>query len=384
MRTRDTMILTATLLTTAACAPEGPAPIVRDPIDAPIAGDLDRPADAPGCAMPMPDEEWTYVWDGDRLRSTAFVSNFVDLFVTEQLFEYSDAGLTRWTTQSALGRAETTFTRDEAGVVTRWTRSTLPQEETPLEVTVTRGDGLLELHMQGQMFLGFESPLLIDLDRIDPELPALSPRLDLILPYLERVALAEGTEDAWQVLDDFNGTQKTVQTADGATTTVDVNGDGAPDVIEQVTRQGEATQTTVDFAIDARIEITIEASAGRTERVETDAEGVTTRTVTLVDPAHVFVDRVDERGEIQGRTSLFFDDRGARTLKYEDDNADGKPNWRKRYINDPVTGFRVFDETDGGASGRIDLRRAYERDADGRVLRATLFRIAHGDCGIDW
>ena len=385
MRIFNALTLTAALSTTVACGfddvdlmPKAPGV----PIGEPIEGDLERVPHARGCTAPEVEETWTYAWEGDRLQSAAFVGEAPN-DADNHAFTYDDAGhLIEWTRGTEAFPVEMVFTRDDAGALTQWTHAF---GNAPLTVTITRDDDAVELHLEGSMFLGFETPLLIDLDRIDADLSALSPRLDLILPHLERQADAQEDDTIWDVLSAFDGTQRTEQTAQGETTTIDIDGDGAPDVIEQVTREGGTTRTTVDYAGDARIDVAIEALPGRTERVEFDATGLMAqRVLTEEDATHIFVDQLDDASTVLARTSLFLDANGARLLKYEDENADGLPNWRKRYINDPVTGFRVLDETDGGASGFIDWRREYERDAEGRVLRATLFDIQSGDCGQAW
>ena len=382
MRLLSGLTLTAAVCTTLACDPvdetEQPPGV---PISEPISSDFRHGSDGAGCAHSFIDEAWTYSWRGDRLQSAVLV--LADGRVADdQAFTYDAAGrLITWTRGPEDQPSEVHLIRDDAGALTQWTHAALGDG---LTVTISREDDTVTLHLAGQMFVGFETPLLIDLDRIDADLPVLSPRFDLIFGQLERRAVAQDDELVWDVLNAIDATQRIEQSASGTATVIDVDGDGAPDVIEQVTRAGDATTTTIDYAIDGQIEVTIDAGPGRSERVEIDAAGASTRTVTHVDPRHIFIDRLDEEGRIADRSSLFFDAQGARIMKYEDDNADGVPNWRKRYINDPETGLRHFDETDSGADGSVERRREYEYNAEGRVRQAGLRLIESGDCDRAW
>ena len=80
---------------------------------------------------------------------------------------------------------------------------------------------------------------------------------------------------------------------------------------------------------------------------------------------------------------IYLNAAGERVLKYEDDNADGLANWRKRYVYDAETGARLYEERDRDADGWIDQRWTYTH-TDGLVSRAVQTVPGEGRCNSSW
>lgn len=360
-----------------ACADEAdPGPVAPgEPIAAPLAGDLDRPVDADDCVEPALFERWSYVWEDDRLVRAERVDAEART-LADHRFEWDPAGrLARWVRPAR--QLDYTISRDDTGAITAWTRA---EGDGHLTVTIERGEAATTLTTAGLLYVDFERPPLIDLERLDANWAAHAPRMDLIIAQLVHMTI-DDADPLWNVLNESAMTQIERDDAGVRVIEIDVDGDGVIDLRERST----AARTEIDLGADDVLDQIIERDDEVVTRTERDRNGNVKAVVrTATTAAHVFTDHVDLNDTIVARTSLFFDDNGQRLLKYEDDNADGLPNWRKRYLNDPVTGWRMFDERDAGADGSVDERVDYERDEVGRVLTMTVSRPEAGECGARW
>lgn len=349
------------------------------PISSPLAGDLARPEPAAGCREPVMSSRWDYTWADDRLAEAREVDG-AGQPMQQHRFEYDAAGrLMAWDGPTPTLRHQ--IERDADGLITSWTRTEGDRE---LAVRITREADTLTVTTAGLLYVDFSRPPLIDLARLDPDWERLAPRMGLIIDTLSHLTGQDDTDGLWRVLDDSAMTQIEQQTDTGGLLTIDIDGDMVPDVRVATEATADGVTTTIDYADDGVVDVVSITRDGVTDRVDYAVDGSPwrrTRTEAAAD--HLFVDGM-QGDVIVSRTSLFFDDAGQRLIKYEDDDADGRPNWRKRYVVDPVTGLRSFDERDSGANGHVDERVEYARNAAGDVLQLTRFQLEGQDCGATW
>ena len=387
--TRTLLTLAAVACTATACIDTGtPAdPPPGEPIEAPLPGDLDVPADSRTCTLAS-SSAYTYAWDdAGHLTAAAQLDGAGEVLV-DHAFTYDEAGrLLRWASTTPDGVVERTLERDEAGQIVAWA-----MEPRGLRVTVERTAEAITVAATGELYVALDDTLPpgVALDDVAPGWAQAAPRMELVITYVA-ARWANDEETLASVLTDAHLRQVTTLDADGAPlrTLIDVEGDGADDITYGEAHTAETRTTTLTLALEGfpamRTVETLDA-AGDVVVAESFEDDALTRRVTYERAAdHVFEDRdEDADGDVELRSTIFFNALGNRVLKYDDRGADGRPDWRKRYVYDEATGQRLFDERDSNVDGRVDERWDYAYDGAGRLVEERISNPTVGGCGATW
>ncbi|MEZ4463859.1 MAG: RHS repeat domain-containing protein [bacterium] len=389
---RSLLILAAATTATTGCIELGSSggdtePAGNGPIQAPLAGDLDVPADATGCERPVASTLYRYTWSDAGRLTAAVQADGADTPLVQHAFDYDEGGrLVRWTSATADGEKVRTLERDAEGTLTAW-----GIEPGGLRVTIERGEGEVVLEATGELYLELDDTLPpgVTLAALAPDWVAAEPEILAAVALL--VASSQSDDALAQALTESHLRQVQLLDAAGRPTRLglDVNGDGVDDFVKTWTRE-DATETLAidedgDGQADHRVVSALGADGLPVVEESFDGEKLARRVTYDRAADHLFEDQDDEGdGTVDLRSTLFFNARGNRVLKYDDRKADGRPEWRKRYIYDEATGLRAFDEKDENADGQIDERWEYRYDAAGRVIEERISNPAPGQCGARW
>ncbi|MCB9525570.1 MAG: hypothetical protein H6702_19645 [Myxococcales bacterium] len=326
------------------------------------------------------EERWDYQWDGPRLVAATRTRAAVDLQTT---VTWADGRLMGWTGEGQ-DASTVTFTRDAAGDITGWTRT--DPTRAPLEVTVAPIEGGVELHLRGELYV---TPWTMDHEVFDlnalPDVARALPSMALLIEALVGVHLGDdpGLELA---LGQADLRERRTVDAQGRLTAVtfDLDGDGADDVVQ--------THAYADGQVVITLDLDGDGAPERTTTRTLDDEGRPVREVVaggahtswLYEPGLLKTLRDDDGDDAPNAvTWLYLNAAGQRVLKYEDYDANGQAEWRRRY-GYGADGQRVLAERDNNGDGIIDHRFEVAHGPDGSVV-STFERVPDPNgCGGRW
>jgi YD repeat-containing protein len=351
------------------CSPEPTAePAAPVPIEAP---DPSLHAlESTRCAAPEAEAVWSQTW-ADARRTSAVLEEPVGTPRRRHDWTYDAAGhLSRWRNEGdRLVVFE--FDRDADGRITAWRRH---QDGQRFSLVVERTDSAVTLRGSGLLYLDLDDGAPRDFDHREVHgwgetTPSVMTLIELLVQHhRDDDSLAGALEHS-----DFVEHRTLDELGRVLEMTLDWTGDGTVDLREIRTYSEDTVERAVDLDADGvtdhRVVQRFDEAGRLVEEQHLDAEALL-RSVQVHYTAglqHTEYDQ-DADGVVDEGTWLYLNANGNRIAKYEDADADGLAEWRKKYYYDAETGRRVFDARDSNVDGVVDQRWDYRYDEAGQLI----------------